>query len=112
MDIPISPALRKQRRLRRWFALASICLALGLVSVGLSKLHPAVPGVERATLYFGKVQRGEMVRQVRGNGTLVPEQIQFVQAETEGRIERILAEPGAVVSADTVLLELSNPELQ
>jgi HlyD family secretion protein len=60
----------------------------------------------------GTVQRGEMVRQVRGNGTLVPEQIRFVQAETDGRVERILVQPGAVVTTDMVLIELSNPELE
>src|SRR6266581_962850 len=112
MDVPISPALRKRRKLRRWFAFGSAAVGLGLVTLGLAKLHPAAPSVERTSLYFGTVQRGEMVRQVRGNGSLVPEQIQFVQAETDGRIERILVQPGAVVAADTVLLELSNPELQ
>jgi HlyD family secretion protein len=112
MDVPISPAIRRRRKLRRGIVLASIAIAVALVSLGLSKLQPAVPRVERARLYFGTVQRGEMVRQVRGNGTLVPEQIQFVQAETDGRIERILVQPGAVVTADTVLLELSNPELE
>jgi len=58
------------------------------------------------------VKRGQMLRQVRGNGTLVPEQIQFVQADTDGRVERILVLPGAEVKADTILLELSNPELK
>jgi HlyD family secretion protein len=112
MDIPISSALRKRRKLRRGAAFATIAVALALVTIALSRLQPAVPSVEKAALYFGTVQRGEVVRQVRGNGSLVPEQIQFVQAETEGRIERILVEPGAVVTADAVLLELSNPELE
>jgi len=112
MDVPISPALRKRRKLRRVLAFAVAVIVLALVTLGLSKLHPAVPSVERASLYFGTVQRGELVRQVRGNGSLVPEQIQFVQAETDGRIERILVQPGAVVAADTVLMELSNPELE
>jgi len=112
MDIPISQTVRKRRKLRRGIAFVSVALALGLGTIALSRLQPAVPSVERAGLYFGTVQRGEVIRQVRGNGTLVPEQIQFVQAETDGRIERILAEPGAVVTAETVLLELSNPELQ
>src|SRR5262245_43730431 len=111
MDIPISPTLRKRRKLRRSAAFAVGVIALALVTIALSRLQPAVPSVEKAGLYFGTVQRGEVVRQVRGNGSLVPEQIQFVQAETEGRIERILVEAGAMVTADTVLLELSNPEL-
>src|ERR1051325_1524034 len=112
MDIPVSPALRKRRKIRRVAAFAAAVLTLVLVTLGLTRLHPAVPSVERAALYFGPVQRGEMVRQVRGNGSLVPEQIQFVQAETDGRIERILVQPGALVTADTILMELSNPELE
>ena len=90
----------------------AIAVLLGLVTVGLSRLQPALPSVERSSLFFGTVQRGEMLRQVRGNGSLVPEQIQFVQAETDGRIERILVQPGAAVTAETILMELSNPELQ
>src|ERR1051325_4072687 len=112
MDVPISPAVRKQRRTRRWMKIGGGALFLALVTIGLSRLQPAVPHVDKASLYFGTVQRGEMVRQVRGNGTLVPEQIQFVQAETDGRIERILVQPGALVTADTILMELSNPELE
>jgi HlyD family secretion protein len=89
-----------------------VVVALAFVTVGLSRLQPALPRVEKSSLYFGTVQRGDMVREVRGNGTLVPEQIQFVQAETDGRVERILLQPGAVVTSDMVLMELSNPELQ
>ena len=82
------------------------------VTAGLTRLQPALPGVEKASLYLGSVKKGEMVRQVRGNGTLVPEQIQFVQAETDGRVERIFMQAGALVAKDTVLMELSNPELE
>ena len=112
MDVPVSPSVRKRRKVRRWLTGAAVAVLLGLVTVGLARLQPASPSVDKASLYFGTVQRGEMVRQVRGNGTLVPEQIQFVQAETDGRVERILVQPGAMVTADTVLMELSNPELQ
>ena len=86
MDVPISPAVRRRRKLRRWLAFAAAVVALALATLGLSHLRPAMPRVERASLYFGTVERGEMVRQVRGNGSLVPKQIQFVQAETDGRI--------------------------
>jgi HlyD family secretion protein len=112
MDKPVSPAVKKRRQTRRWLITASVAVLLGLVTVGLSRLQPALPSVDRSSLFFGTVQRGEMLRQVRGNGSLVPEQIQFVQAETDGRIERIFVQPGAAVTAETILMELSNPELQ
>jgi HlyD family secretion protein len=91
---------------------AGAIVVVALVTVGLSQLQPALPRVDKASIYLGTVHRGEMIRQVRGNGTLVPQQIQFVQAETDGRVERIFMQPGALVTADTVLMELSNPELE
>src|SRR6266446_3726168 len=112
MDVPVSPAVRRRRQTRRWLVVSATVLVVALASLGLARLQPALPRVDKASIYLGTVQRGEMVRQVRGNGTLSPEQIQFVQAETDGRIERILVEPGAAVKADTVLMELSNLELE
>jgi HlyD family secretion protein len=82
-----------------------------LVTIGLSRLEPAAPSVEKATVWVDTVKRGPMLRQVRGSGTLVPEEIRWIPATTEGRVERILTLPGTVVKADTILLELSNPEL-
>lgn len=110
MDIARPDLLRKRRRKNAWL----VCLSLLLVSaltIGLSRLRPALPVVDKTSVWTDTVKQGVMVRQVRGNGTLVPIEIQFVQADTEGRIERILALPGAQVKADTVLMELSNPEL-
>lgn len=112
MDKPISAGMQKRRGRRRWLLGLSAVAVLAVGTLGLSRLQPALPHVNKASLYFGTVQRGEMLRQVRGSGALVPEQIQFVQAETDGRIERILVQPGEAVSANTVLMELSNPELQ
>lgn len=80
--------------------------------MGLSRLKPADPAVERETVLIDTVKRGEMLRQVRGTGTLVPEQILWIAAATDGRVERLSMLPGAVVKADTVLLLLSNPELE
>ena len=85
---------------------------IAAITLGLSRLKPAAPGVDKSPLLMDTVKRGELLRQVRGNGTLVPEQIQFVQAETDGRVERIFVLPGAEVKADTILMELSNPQLK
>jgi HlyD family secretion protein len=111
MDIARPDQARKRRRKRLLLSLAAV-VALAGVTLGLSKLEPAAPTIEKGSIWTDTVKRGEMLRQVRGNGTLVPEQIQFVQSETDGRVERILVKPGAQVSADTVLLELSNEELK
>src|SRR4051794_19121072 len=111
MDIARPDQARKKKR-RRLLLGAAALLLIALVTVGLSQLKPAAPTVEKASVWTDTVKQGQMLRQVRGNGTLVPEQIQFVQAETDGRVERILVLPGAEVKADTVLLELSNPELK
>ena len=87
-------------------------MVIAVITVGLAQLKPAAPTVEKSSIWMDTVKRGQMLRQVRGNGTLVPEQIQFVQADTDGRVERILVLPGAEVKHDTILLELSNPELK
>src|SRR3989442_7712024 len=86
--------------------------ALAAITVGLSHLKPAAPSVSRATVWVDTVKRGSMLRQVRGLGTLVPEEIRWIPATTEGRVERILIKPGTAVKADSVILELSNPELE
>lgn len=83
-----------------------------LMTLGLSRLKPAAPSVERSTVWTDTVKRGLMVRQVRGLGTLVPEEIRWIPALTEARVERIVVHPGTRVTADTVILELSNPELE
>jgi len=111
MDIA-RPDLARKRRRRRVLTAMLIFLGLAVVSLYLYRLEPAVPSVERGSLLFDKVKRGPLLRQVRGNGLLVPEQIQFVQADTGGTVERIFIQPGAVVTAETVILELSNPELR
>jgi HlyD family secretion protein len=111
MDVARPDILRRKKRRRLWFA-ALGALVLGGITLGLSRLQPAAPTVERTTIWTDTVKRGEMLRQVRGNGTLVPEQIQFVQSETDGRVERILVKAGSPVTADTILMELSNAELK
>lgn len=100
---------RKRRRIIYWSAGAAAIL---LVTLGLSRLESAAPRVERATVWTDVVKRGNMLRQVRGLGTLVPEEIRWIPAATDGRVERIVIYPGTEVTADSVVLELSNPELQ
>ena len=109
MDIPRKAPNRKLRRII--IAGASVIL-LAAITLGLSQLKPAAPNVEKNTVWVDKVKRGLMLRQVRGTGTLVPELVQWIPAATEGRVERILILPGSVVTADSVLLELSNSELE
>jgi HlyD family secretion protein len=111
MDVPRSPEILRRKKLRRSAALAGGLAALVLVTVGLSRLKPAAPGVERATVWIDTVKKGPMLRQVRGLGTLVPEEIRWIPATTEGRVERIVTQPGTPVTADTIVLELSNPQL-
>src|SRR5262245_28643235 len=111
MDIPRKSAAKKRRIKRIAYALTAI-VAVGLITLGVSKLKPAAPSVDKGQLYMGTVVRGPMHRNVRGLGTLVPEEIRYVPAITQGRVEKRLAQPGAQVTADTVLLELTNPETQ
>jgi HlyD family secretion protein len=86
--------------------------AIPLITIGLSRLKPAAPEVERSTVWLDTVKRGPMVREVRGLGSLVPEQILWIPAATDGRVERTPMLAGAVVKADTVLAVLTNPELE
>lgn len=83
-----------------------------LATVALSRLRPAAPTVERGSVLIDSVRRGNMVRQVRGPGTLVPEQIRWISAVTSGRVERVMARVGDHVKAGTVLLDMTNPDVQ
>ncbi|MFO1499001.1 MAG: HlyD family efflux transporter periplasmic adaptor subunit [Verrucomicrobiota bacterium] len=110
MDIPRPHEARRRRRRRIIYGTASL-LALALVTVGLSQLKPAAPSVEGGALYPGTVKRGEMLREVRGNGALLPEEIRWIPAMNAGRVELLHVQAGAAVQSDTIILELSNPEL-
>ncbi len=111
MDIA-RPSNAKKKRIRQIIYSAVLLLAVGLVSFGLSRLKPAAPTVERAVVWPDTVKRGPMVRQVRGLGTLTPEDIRWIPATTQGRVERIILRPGTAVKAGDVVLELSNPQLE
>jgi HlyD family secretion protein len=112
VDIARSPSVIRKKKIRRAIYGAAALLVIVLITVAVARLKPAAPSVDRATVWVETVKRGSMVRQVRGSGTLVPEEIRWIPATTQGRVERILLRPGAQVTPDTVILELSNPELQ
>ena len=111
LDIARPDIARKKKRKRILFGVCGV-VALALITLALSQLEPAAPTVDKATIWMDTVKRGPMLREVRGNGTLVPEEIRWVTATSAGRIERLPLLPGVTVTADTVLLELSNPELK
>ena len=112
VDIARDPAILKRRR-RRQYALGALAV-LGMVgvSIQLARMEPAPPSVPRDTLLIDRVERGSIVRQVRGVGTLVPEDTRWISATTAGQVERILLRPGASVTADSVILELSSPAVE
>jgi HlyD family secretion protein len=112
VDIARSSDVIRKKKIRRALYGSGFILVIVLISVGVSKLKPAAPSVDRATVWIDTVKRGPMLRQVRGSGTLVPEEIRWIPATTQGRVERLLLRPGATVHPDTVILELTNPELQ
>jgi HlyD family secretion protein len=108
VDVPRTP----KRRPARWLYAAGGLLVLVTGTVALSRLEPAAPAVDGATVWRDTVRRGEMLRQVRGPGTLVAMDIRWVPAVVPGRVERKLVLPGTVVKAGTVLVELSNPDVE
>lgn len=114
MDIQRPASVARQKKVRRIiFAVAGV-IVITVVSVGLAQLKPAAPTVERATVWPDKVKRGSMLREARGLGTLIPvdEARRWIPAATAGRVERIVLRPGAVVTPDTVILEMTDPNLQ
>ena len=111
MDVARPDLARKKKLRHGLYSVAALTLT-AVVTVGVSRLEPAAPRVDRDTVYLDTVQRGPMVRQVRGTGTLVPERIRWIPATTDGAVERIVIRPGARVAPDTVIVELSNPELE
>ncbi len=111
MDVPRKVS-RKKKIIRRAIYITASLIAISAITLGLSRLKPAAPGVERSTVWIDQVKRGDLLRQVRGLGTLVPEEIRWIPATTQGRVEQIVFRPGVTVKADTVLLILSNPEAE
>ena len=108
MDIKRAPPSKK----KQYIVWSSVILAIVVVSLGLSKLKPAAPSVDRATLWVDHVKKGELLREVRAAGTLVPEHIRIIAAVTAGRIEQLPVRPGVTVNPGTLLVEMSNTDVQ
>ena len=111
MDIPRGEEVARRRKFKRIVTGLLLIIGVAAVTYVLGTLKPAAPEVDGATLWPDTVKRGEMLRQVRGLGTLVPEDIRWIPATTQGRVEKRLVLPGTMVKPDTVILELSNEEL-
>ena len=110
MDIPRTGARR--RKIIRWTAFTAVVVAVLLAGfLTIPRLKPAAPGVEMSTLWPDTVKRGPMLREVRGLGTLVPEESMLIPATTDGRVQRILIRPGTPVKADSVVMILTSQEL-
>jgi HlyD family secretion protein len=108
----VRPKMERSRKRSRLIAVAVVAAVLGCGAVWLMVLKPAAPTVERGLVLIDTVKRGSMLRQVRGVGTLVPEEIRWIASRTAGRVDRVLLRPGAVVTEESVILVLTNPEVE
>src|ERR1700716_3892248 len=112
MDIKRAGKSKLRRRMGKVVVIAVTLVGVGGITYGLSKLKPAAPTLDRSTAVIDTVRRGQMLREVRGIGTLVPQVIRWVPAPADGRVERILVQAGVEVRSDTVIVELSNPLME
>src|SRR5258708_36832065 len=111
MDIKRPPKSKIKKRIRVGVLVIVTAAAIGGITYGLTKLKPAAPTVDRSTNVIDTVKPGQMLRQVRGNGTLVPQITRWVPAPADGRVEQILVEAGAEGRPDQVIAALSKPQL-
>lgn len=111
MDVPRGKEVARRKMIRRIVYIAVLVAAIPLITWGLSRLKPAAPSVDRATVWIDTVKRGPMVRDVRGLGTLVVEQYMWIPAASEGRVEKINFLPGASIHTNDVIMVLSNPDM-
>jgi len=110
MDIPRPNAAKDKRKKRIMYGVIAAVVLIG-ITFAMSRLKPAAPTVERNLVWIQSVKRGPMVRQVRGLGTLVPEEIRWIAARTQGRVDKIILRPGAKVEPGSLILELNNPDV-
>jgi len=113
MDIA-RPEFKRQKRRRQAVLMVIVVVVVAAVAVGVSRLRPAAPSVERGTVWTDTIKRGSMLRQVHGLGSLIPSQesVRQIPAETEATVVRIRMLPGSQVKADSILLEMSNPQVE
>lgn len=112
MDVPRGKEVARRKLIRRIIFIAILVAAVPLITWGLSRLKPAAPSVDRATVWIDTVKRGPMVRDVRGLGTLVVEQYMWIPADSDGRVEKINFLPGAALHTNDVLMVLNNPDME
>ncbi len=110
MDIQRPDLLKKRQQRRVVYTAVGVVLFIAS-AYGVSRLEPAAPDVDRQSIWIDTVKRGELLREVRGPGQLVPKETRWIAADTPARVEKIIVRPGAAVEPDTVILSLSNPEL-
>jgi HlyD family secretion protein len=106
------PSQARKKRIRRVIYVSVAVLVVAGISLGVSRLRPAAPSVDRAVVWIDAVKRGDFTRQVRGSGVLTPEDIRWIPAQTKGRVEDIVLRPGAQVKPDTVILILDDPDVK
>lgn len=112
MDVARPQSVARNKKIKRIVAAVLVLIAAAGVTLGLSRMKPAAPSVERATVWIDTVKRGEMLRQERGIGTLVPEEVRWIPAASDGIIEERRARAGDVVKPDTIILIMSNPDVR
>jgi HlyD family secretion protein len=112
MDIKRTGKTKLKKRIRSGILIGGGLLAIAGITFGLTRLKPAAPTLDRSTAVIDTVKRGQMLREVRGIGTLVPQDIRWVPAPSEGRVEKIPVQAGVVVGFDTIIVELSNPKVE
>ncbi len=112
VDIKRTGKSKLKKRIRTAVLLVIGLVAVGGITYGLTRLKPAAPTVERSSAVIGTVKRGQMLREVRGVGTLVPQLVRFIPAPADGRVEKIPVQAGVEVGPGTVIVELSNPQME
>src|SRR5262249_11385408 len=105
-------SVARNKKIKRTVVALLVLIAAAGVTLGLSRMKPAAPSVDRATVWIDTVKRGEMLRQVRGIGTLVPEEVRWIPATSDGIIEERRVRAGDIVKPDTVMLVMSNPDVR